>query len=93
MTFKSIALAATLLALPLAVTASITGGAALAATVGGGGGTPGTGSDAGGSNTEPSLPVSLCVLASSNTLAEARRHANDGCPKTVTIRIGSLALN
>jgi hypothetical protein len=93
MTFKSIAIAAALFALPLAVSASITGGAALAATVGGGGAGVGGNSSSEGSNTEAAVSAGLCVPVSSYSLAEARRHKNDGCPKTVTIRIGSLYLN
>ncbi len=91
MTFKSIALAATLFALPLA--ASITGGTAFAATFGGGvGGGGGGNSSSEGGNAEPATPAGLCVPASSYSLAEARRHQNDGCPKTMTIRIGSFRL-
>jgi hypothetical protein len=96
MTFKSITLAAALFALPLAVSASITSGAALAATVGGGGtnggGNAGGNSSPEGGNTEAAVPAGLCVPASSYSLAEARRHMNDGCAKTITIQIGSLRL-
>ena len=91
MTFKSIALAAALFALPLAVSASITGGTALAAQVGGGGNAGGNSSSE-GSNSESALPASVCVPSNSYSLAEARRHVNDGCPKTMTIQIGSLRL-
>jgi hypothetical protein len=99
MTFKTIALAAALFALPLGISASISGGTAFAATVGGGGGGgntggggPGGNSGSEGGNSEPSSPAGLCVPASSYSLAEARRHMNDGCPKTITIQIGSLRL-
>jgi hypothetical protein len=96
MTFKSITLAAALFALPLGISASITGGAALAATVGGGGGgggNAGSNSSPEGGTSEAAVPAGLCVPASSYSLAEARRHTNDGCPKTVTIRIGTLYVN
>jgi hypothetical protein len=92
MTFKSIALAAALFALPLTVSASITGGTALAAVVGGGGSNSGGNSSSEGGNSEPSSPAGLCVPASSYSLAEARRQMNDGCPRTIIIQIGSLRL-
>ncbi len=93
MTFKTIALAAALFALPLGISASITGGTAFALTnSNGGGGGPGGNSGSEGGNSEPSSPAGLCVPASSYSLAEARRHMNDRCPKTITIQIGSLRL-
>ncbi len=86
MTFKSIAIAAALLTLPLA------GGTAFAAQVGGGGGGGGS-SDNGGGGVESAVPSSLCVPASTYSLAQALRSAQDGCPKSVTIRIGAIQFN
>ena len=101
MTFKSIALAAAMFALPLALTDSIAGGSALAVTVGsGGGGGSGGGSAGGGAvgsegggNVEPGMTPAFCIPANTNSLDAAQLQAKYGCPKTVTLRIGSLRLN
>jgi hypothetical protein len=90
MTIKSIALAAAMLALPLAVSAPMLGGAAHAIDLGGKGGDSSGSAD--GGNVAASTPAAACVPHSHNKSADAARHANEGCPKSVSIMIGNYRL-
>jgi hypothetical protein len=90
MTIKSIALAAAMLALPLAVSAPLLGGGAQAATTGGGGG--GASGSTDGGSVEGGQLAAACVPRSHNRSTDAALHMNEGCPKSVSIVIAGYRL-